>query len=144
MGNFITALNNALRGKCLVFPSDMQIFIPATGLYTYPDLSVVCGKPVIEKIEGFDVLTNPILIVEVLSPSTESRDRKEKRTAYQGIPSLREYLLVAQAAPHITHFLRQSDEWVRADYGSLSASVVLPSIDCVLALSDVYQGVDFG
>jgi Uma2 family endonuclease len=144
-GNVYYVLRKQLGvGRCEAFNSELPIKTPSLPPYRYPDASVVCGKPLIEKIEGFDVLINPTLIVEVLSPSTESRDRKEKRAAYQGIPSLKEYLLVAQAAPHITHLLLQGSEWVRADYGNLNASVVLPSIDCVLALSDVYQGVDFG
>lgn len=144
-GSVYYSLRKQLEGgPCESFNSELPIKTPALPPYRYADASVVCGKPVLEKIEGFDVLTNPILIVEVLSPSSESRDRKEKRAAYQSLPSLMEYLLVAQDAPHVTHYLRQQDSWERSDCGDLKATVSLPSIDCVLALSDVYQGVDFG
>jgi Uma2 family endonuclease len=144
-GNVYYGLRKQLgAGHCEAFNSELPIKTPSQPPYRYPDASVVCGKPVLEKIEGFDVLTNPILIVEVLSPTAESRDRKEKREAYQATPSLMEYLLVAQDAPHITRFLRQPDKWERSDYGDAKASVLLPSIDCVLALSEVYQGVEFG
>ncbi len=84
-----------------------------------------------------------ILCIETLSPSTESRDRGPKRAAYQALPSLMEYLLVAQDAPHVTHYLRQGNDWVRSDYGSLDLSVVLPSIECTLALSELYKDVEF-
>jgi Uma2 family endonuclease len=144
-GSVYYSLRKQLEGgSCESFNSELPIKTPALPPYRYADASVVCGTPVLEKIEGFDVLTNPILIVEVLSPSTESRDRKEKRAAYQSLPSLMEYLLIAQDAPHVTHFLRGEGLWERSDYGDLKATVSLPSIDCVLALSDVYQGVDFG
>ena len=130
-------------GGCQAFNSEVPIKTPSLPPYRYPDASVVCGKPVLEKIEGFDVLINPILIVEVLSRTTESRDRKEKRAAYQSLPSVMEYLLVAQNTPHITHYLREADRWTRSDHGSLNDTIILPSIECVLALSDVYLGVEF-
>jgi len=94
-----------------------------------------------------DALTNPRLIVEVLSPGTASRDRKEKRTAYQALPSVMEYLLIAPDAPHLTHYLRQPqlhpENWTRTDSSDLTSAIVLPSLECVLALSDVYVGVEF-
>ena len=82
--------------------------------------------------------------MEVLSRETEKRDHNEKRLAYQAIPQVMEYLLIAQNSPHITQFLRQSDMWIRSDHGDLNASLSLPSIECVLNLKDVYVGVDFG
>jgi Uma2 family endonuclease len=144
-GNVYYSLRKQLGAvPCEAFNSELPIKTPALPPYRYVDASVVCGKPALEKIEGFDVLTNPTLIVEVLSPTTESRDRKEKRAAHQSLSSLMEYLLVAQDVPHITHYLRQEGSWARSDYGDLKATVLLPSIDCVLALSDAYQGVEFG
>ena len=143
-GNLYYGLRQQVgAGGCQAFNSEVPIKTPSLPPYRYPDASVVCGKPVLEKIEGFDVLINPILIVEVLSRTTESRDRKEKRAAYQLLPSLMEYFLVAQNTPHITHYLREADQWARSDHGSLNDTIILPSIECVLALSDVYLGVEF-
>jgi Uma2 family endonuclease len=143
-GNLYFGLRLQLTGRnCKAFTSEHAIMTPSLPPYRYPDVSVACGKAEFEKIEGTDVLINPILVVEVLSPTTASRDRREKRSAYQSLPSLMEYLLVAQDTPHITRYLREADNWVRSDFGDLNASIILPSIECVLALSDVYQGVEF-
>ena len=144
-GNLYFALRQQVTGRnCEAFTSDLAIKTPALPPYRYPDVSVACGEAAFEKIDGIAVLTNPILIVEVLSPETEKRDRNEKRLAYQATPQLMEYLLIAQNSPHITQFVRQSDIWIRSDYGDLKASITLPSIECVLSLKDVYVGVDFG
>ena len=130
--------------SCEAFTSDLAIKTIALPPYRYPDVSVICGEAQFEKMEGIAVLANPTLIIEVLSSKTEKRDRNEKRLACQAIPSVMEYLLIAQDSPHITHYIRQSDIWRRSDSGDLQASLVLPSIECVLNLKDVYVGVDFG
>jgi Uma2 family endonuclease len=143
-GNVYFSLRQQLGGSsCEPFTSDLPIKTPLLPPYRYPDVSVVCGKAEIESIEGIEALVNPTLIVEVLSPATESRDRHEKRTAYQALPSSKAYLLLSQEAPHLTCFLRQADEWVRSDCGDLNATIELTFIGCVLALSDVYQDVEF-
>lgn len=143
-GNVYFTLRQQLTGKpCEAFTGDLAIKTPTLPPYRYPDVSVACGKAVFEKIEGIDVLTNPSLIVEVLSPGTARRDRKEKRVAYQALHSLMEYLLIAQDAPHLTHYLRQGDTWTRTDSSDLNAVISLLGIECVLALSDVYIGVEF-
>ena len=143
-GNVYFSLRGALTGrKCEAFTSDLAIRTSALPPYRYPDVSVACGEAVFEKIGGIAVLTNPTLIVEVLSPESERQDRKEKRLAYQAIPHCTEYLLIAQDSPHITQFVRQSDTWKRSDYGDLLTSLVLPSVECVLNLRDVYVGVEF-
>jgi len=103
-----------------VFNSEIPVKTPALQPYRYPDASVVCGKAEFENIEGIDTLINPTVIVEVLSPATKRRDRNEKRAAYQALPSLKEYLMLAQDAPHATHFSRQGDKWVRSDYSDLN------------------------
>ena len=125
-----------------VFNSEIPIKTQALPPYRYPDTSVVCGEAAFENVEGIDTLINPTVIVEVLSPSTERRDRNEKRAAYQAIPSLKEYLMIAQDAPHATRS-RQGDKWVRSDYGDLKASIVLGSIQCTLTLSAIYSAVQF-
>ena len=143
-GNVYFTLRQQLAGgPCEAFTGDLSIKTPALPPYRYPDVSVVCGQAVFEKMEGIDVLTNPTLIVEVLSPATARRDRREKRAAYQALPSLMEYLLIAQDAPHLTHYLRQGETWTRTDASDLKAAVVLPSIERALTLSDAYIGVEF-
>jgi Uma2 family endonuclease len=141
----ITTLNNELRGRgCRVYPANIRIKVPAAPPYRYPDLAVVCEKPNYEKIGGIDALTNPILLVEVLSPSTEAYDRGDKFTYYKSIPSFREYLLVAQHRPHITHYVRQEvGKWDYEEINELSSSLHLPTLGCPLALGEVYLDVDF-
>lgn len=129
--------------KCRVFSSDLSIRTPALPPYRYPDISVVCGDPAFDDVEGIAVLINPSLIVEVLSPGTENRDRNEKRIAYQALSALREYLIVAQDAPHITLYTRHGDQWSRADFAELSILIDIPSIGCRLSLAEIYDGIDF-
>ncbi len=138
-------LSQQLEKKaCRTYTGEMQIKTPDLPPYRYPDVSVVCGKPVFEKMEGFDVLTNPILVVEVLSPGTAHLDRQEKREAYQALPSVMEYLIISQDAPHVTQYLRQPDgKWLRNDAGDLTAIIKLPSIGCTLPLREVYDDVEF-
>jgi len=93
---------------------------------------------------GVDGLTNPMLIIEVLSPSTEGYDRGDKFTHYKSIPSFTEYLLVAQHRPHISQFIRQEDNsWLQREFNDLSDIVKLSSLNCELPLSEVYQNVSF-
>ena len=143
-GNVYFALRQLLTGRnCEAFTSDLAVKTSALPPYRYPDISVTCGEATFERIDGIAVLTNPVLIVEVLSRETEQRDRNEKRLAYQAIPQVMECLMIAQNSPHITQFVRQSDMWTRSDYGDLNAFLSLPSIECVLNLKDIYVGVDF-
>jgi Uma2 family endonuclease len=121
----------------------MRVKVQASRLYTYPDISVACGEPQFADDE-FDTLLNPTVIIEVLSPTTESYDRGKKFQHYRRLPSLQEYVLISQESPHIERFLRQpNEEWVLTDADGLEASVELSSIDCVLALADVYRKVNF-
>ncbi len=144
MGSVYASIYAQLRERpCEAFPSDMRVRI-STGLYTYPDISVVCDPPQFDESEYQDTLLNPTLIVEVLSPSTESYDRGRKFQHYRALESLREYVLIAQDSPHIERYLRQpSDEWLLADATGLDARIELSSIGCTLALADVYEKVSF-
>jgi Uma2 family endonuclease len=122
----------------------MQIKVPTAPPYRYADGSVVCGKVEIERFNGNDLLLNPTLIYEVLSPSTEAYDRGDKFTHYKSIPSLREYLLVAQHRPHITHYARRDDGgWSYTELNELECGIQLPSLDIMLKLADVYEEVQF-
>ncbi len=130
------------RGPCQVLPSDMRVHVSAAGLYTYPDVSVVCGPPQLAD-EHSDILLNPSFIAEVLSPSTEGYDRGRKFEQYRAIASLAEYLLVAQDRVHVELFTRQADgRWVLSEASGLEATLELPSIGCRLSLADLYEKVD--
>ena len=140
----LAALYGQLRKRpCQIYPSDMRVRIPATGLYTYPDISVVCGTPEFED-DGLDTLLNPAVIIEVLSSSTEQYDRGKKFQHYRTVTSLEEYILIAQDSIRIEHFARQGEQWILTDAKTLDSVLTLPSIDCTLVLSDVYEKVHFG
>lgn len=142
--NIYLKLSSLLESRnCRAFTGGAPVKTPALPPYRYPDVSVVCGKPVFVNINGIDVLTNPIVIVEVLSPGTEQLDKEEKRAAYQKLPSLKEYLIVAQDAPHITLYRRQSRRWARQDFGDLKATVELTSVKSQVFISDIYTGITF-
>lgn len=137
-------LREQLKKKpCRVYPSDLKLRIEATGLYTYPDLSVVCGEPKLET-ESRDVLLNPVVLIEVLSDSTEAYDRGKKFQHYRTIPSLRHYVLIAQDRHSIECFSRQeSDTWLLSVCYDLASSLELAAIDCRLAAAEVYDKVAF-
>jgi Uma2 family endonuclease len=141
VGNLLAGLHTQLKGRpCRVLPSDMRVHVP-TGLYTYPDVTVTCGAPKLED-EHFDTLLNPTLLIEVLSDSTERYDRGRKTEHYRQIESLQEYLLVSQEEAHIERYLRQSErEWLLTEAIGFEERISLPSIDCVIALRDVYDRV---
>ena len=131
-------------GPCQAFTADLPVKTPTLPPYRYPDATVACGELKFESIRGIDALLNPVLIVEVLSPSSEERDREHKFTAYQALPTFREYLLVAQDKPHVTHYTRQPNgDWTREDVTDVGASLTLSSIGCTLSLNEIYEGVKF-
>ena len=133
-------LGLAIDGSsCQVFNSDMRVHVQATSLYTYPDASVVCGEPVLFQTDN---LVNPILIVEVLSQSTEHHDRTTKFLDYQSIPSLKEYLMVSQQSHTITHCTRLHEEWRIEIVGEERGSILLPSIGVELQFAHIYAGAD--
>ncbi len=143
VGNLVRRLSEALDDRpCEVYPSDMRVRCP-NGLGTYPDVSVACD-PEFEDHHG-DTLLNPVVIVEVLSPSTESCDRGTKFQAYRGLNSLKEYVLVSQEKPFIEHYLRQSEfeQWVLTSIDLPDGQLVLPTLDVSLPVAEVYARVDF-
>ena len=137
--NWSGELRNKLRGRhCIVCSSDARVRTSNTGSYVYPDVSVVCGKPVMHQGSN-DILTNPTVVVEVLSPSTSDHDRGEKFDLYREIPSLIEYVLVHADAVHVDHFARQSDgSWIFREYHGDDSIIALASISCNVRLGDVY------
>lgn len=145
VSNLIRALGNRLAERpCRVYPGDLRILVEATGLYTYPDVSVVCGQPRLVRDRHQDNLLNPQLLVEVLSPSTEAFDRGRKFEHYRTIPSLSEYLLVAQEKPVLEHFLREGGgAWRFSAVQGMDAALILPTLGLDLPLGEVYQRVEF-
>lgn len=143
-GNVLRELSIQLDAEpCLVFPSDQRLKIASTGLYTYPDVTVQCGEPEYEDTRPRSLL-NPLLIVEVLSESTEAYDRGAKFEHYRTLPSLREYVLVASNRRCVERFTRQpdSDDWVLAACTDPEGALALPSIGCRLELARVYHKVE--
>jgi len=124
-----------------VYSSDMRVKISRTGLYTYPDVVVVCDEPRFEDAD-VDTLLNPLILVEVLSPSTADYDRGEKFEHYRTLASLQVYLLVAQERCHVVHYTRQQDNtWLLAETSDIQDCLHLPSIGCDLQLSEAYAKV---
>ena len=140
--NLVGELHGQLKARpCEVYSSDMRIRVSPSGLYTYPDVMVVCGEVQFADDQK-DTLLNPNLIVEVLSDSTRDYDRGRKFQHYRALPSLREYLTIAQDAPHVEHWTRQpEDRWLLTEFSDLSQSVQLTSVSCVLSLTEVYDKV---
>ncbi|HEX6041597.1 Uma2 family endonuclease [Longimicrobium sp.] len=141
-GNVHGELRTRLRGTpCRPFMGDMRVQIGGGRRYTYPDVVVVCGEP--RFMDGaLDTLTNPALIVEVLSPTTEAYDRGEKFQHYRSIESLREYVLIAQDRVLVERFVRGGDFWTLSTIESLDAALELTSVDCSIPLREIYYDVE--
>ncbi|HEX8282283.1 MAG TPA: Uma2 family endonuclease [Pyrinomonadaceae bacterium] len=142
--NVATELALQLRERdCDVLVTDMKVRLQESRKFFYPDVVVLCGAPRFHD-ERKDTITNPDIVVEVLSPSTEAFDRGAKFKAYQTIESLKEYLLVAQERPFIEQFVRsETGKWEYAAAIGLESSLALPSIECKLDLGAVYKRVEF-
>ena len=150
--NISTALHTRLRGsECETYANEMRVSTPTTTSYFYPDVVVVCEEPRFED-DVFDTLLNPIILVEVLSPSTQVYDRREKFTHYRQLPSLQEYVLVSQDKVLVEHYHRQEKQgtapatgkdWIFTDFQALEESLPLTSIHCELPLQEIYERVLF-
>ena len=151
-GNIFGELRTQLRSsRCETYMSDMRVSTPPTTSYFYPDVVVVCEEPRFED-DIFDTLLNPIILVEVLSPSTEAYDRGEKFAHYRQLASLQEYVLVAQDKILVEHYHRQEKQrstsvtpkdWIFTDFQELEESLPLTSIQCELSLREIYERVTF-
>ncbi len=126
---------------CQVYGSDLRVHIPENTLYTYPDISIVCGDPQTSK-EDDDSITTPVVLIEILSPSTKSYDRGEKFRLYQDIPTLKEFILIDSESVDVEVF-RKSDHtfWTPEQHRSLSESLRLMSANFSISLSEIYRGV---
>jgi len=140
--NLAWLLGTQLRDRpCKMHVSDMRVKVRTSRMYTYPDMAVVCGEAQYEDAQG-DTLLNPAVIIEILSPSTEAYDRGDKFGYYRQLPSLREYLLVAQDKVLVEHFVREDGGWLLTEAREPAAEVVLPAIACTLTLAEIYRKVD--
>ena len=141
--NLSGELRNLLKGsECETYANEMRVSTPSTSSYFYPDVVVVCEEPRFED-DVFDTLLNPIILVEVLSPSTEAYDRGEKFIHYRQLPSLQEYILVAQDKICVERFIRQENNWILTDFQNLEELLPLISVQCELPLREIYDRVTF-
>lgn len=142
--NLVTALDNQLRERpCNVYSNDMRVKISGTGLYTYPDVVITCGAERFRD-DRQDVLLNPLVIIEVLSDSTEAYDRGKKFEHYQSMDSLGIYVLAAQQAPRVEQYVRQEGGkfWLYSETHGADAAVGIEAIGCDLRLGDTYAKVE--
>ncbi len=140
--NLTSYLHGAMRGRpCEAYAADMRVLVSATGLYTYPDLVIVCGEPRFADRE-VDTLLNPQVVIEILSPSTEAYDRGKKFGHYRAVPSIRQYVLVSQDEPRIDWYVRQPDgPWLFSSAIDLAGSLAIPSLDIHIPLNEIYDRV---
>lgn len=143
--NVLYQLRNHLAGRpCRVYGPDVAIKVPTAPPFRLPDVSVVCGQRVTELVQGIDLLVNPLLIVEVLSETTEAYDLNKKFVAYQSIESFQEYVVIAQKYAHvILHTKQTSGLWLRRDVIGLESEVHLESLNATLTLREIYENVQF-
>ena len=144
IANMTVAFSLSLAASdCDVVTQDLRVATSPDGLYCYPDLIVVCGQPEFLDAQQ-DTLTNPLIIVEVLSPSTAGYDRGARFEIYRAISSLSDYIIVAQDRVHIEVHSRQPDgRWMLAESGSLDDTIRVPSVLIDLPVSDIYRRVAF-
>ena len=142
-GNVFAACHFGLRGsKCEAFTSDIRVLIAAFGFYTYPDITVTCGATQFAENQT-DTIINPIVVIEVLSPSTKNYDRGQKFQFYRSIPTLKEYVVIEQDFPYIEYHFRQEKTWILTEIKSIEDTLSLQSIDIQIPLRDLYARVDW-
>jgi len=142
IATLIFLLKSALRQQPYsIFVTDQRLWIPDRDQYTYPDVMVTPRPPELQP-DRQDTVMNPILLVEVLSDSTEKYDRGDKFEAYRTIPAFQEYLLIAQTQPHVEQYTKQAEnQWLFTEYHDLSTSFELQSVGVTIALADLYEAV---
>jgi len=144
ISNTSCSLGNQLDDTpCNSVSSDTHLHVSSTKAYRYPDIMVVCGTPQFRQ-DRRDIVTNPIVLIEVLFPSTIAVDTFEKFQEYKKIPTLQEYILIKSDTPFIMRYIRrENDNWLYSDVSGLNTTLDLPSINCTLKLSDVYKTITF-
>lgn len=138
-------LRELLRGRgCFIFSSNLKARVPIYEPYRYPDLTAFCGQGIYETVGRMRMLTNPQMLIEVLSPSTEAFDRGEKFTYYKSIESFSEYLLIATNRPHVTQFIKQNEnEWLQREAVGMDSRFFSPTFNVEISLSEIYLDVEF-
>ena len=144
VANIVAEFRQQLKGKpCRVSASDLRLRVTPGGLYTYPDVMVVCGEPKFVD-DGTDTIMNPKVVIEVLSPSTEQYDRGHKAQQYRTIDSLQELALVSQYGPGVEVFRRHElGTWLLTDFTGFDAICKFESLDCEIPLAAIYKDVKF-
>lgn len=143
ISNLVRLTGSRIGGDCGVYASDLRVHVENFDAFFYPDVLVVCGKPSLFE-NRTDTVTNPILIVEVLSKRTEAFDRGEKMLSYRGLGSLKEYVLISQTRPIVEQFIRKSDgSWEHRATIGLKSSVRFESISVEMKLEEIYQRIEF-
>ncbi len=144
VSNLMRVIGNELLDRpCEVYPSDMRVKVQPSGLYTYPDVTIVCGEPQFEDRHG-DTLLNPLVLFEVISPSTEAYDRGAKSKQYRQLSSLRELVLVASESLHVERYHRSDDgEWRLWESTDRAANLALSSVEIGIPLAEIYRRVEF-
>lgn len=143
--NLVRELGNRLKdSSCDLFSNDLRVKVQEIDKYTYPDIVIVCGDIDLEKESGMETLLNPMVIIEVLSDSTEAYDRGTKFQHYRLIPSLQEYILVSQHSYLVERYVRSEDGgWRYFSYENVEHTMEIESVKCKLMLSDIYYRVEF-
>lgn len=143
--NLSIEIGGRLKGSgCRTYSADMRVKIQRTGLYTYPDFIIVCGRPEFAAGKGLDTLLNPQVVAEILSDTTESYDRGSKFLQYRRLPSLKEYVLISQDRVLVERFVRQPDEtWVLTTFDDPAGDFALTTVPVRVPLADLYRGVEF-
>lgn len=142
--NLSGEVRNQLKGKrCEALSPNMKVRTSTASLFSYPDLTIVCGEPKFHDVKK-DVLTNPQVIFEVLSPSTAEYDRTTKFQRYRmGNETLTDYILVSQDKPFVEHFFKQADgKWLYQSYGAIEDVLKIEIVDCELSLLEIYDRVE--
>ncbi len=141
IGNLFATLHGSLQNPYLVFVTDQRLWIPDRNIATYPDVMVM-AEPLKYQEGRKDTLVNPILIAEILSPSTANYDRIGKFASYRTIPSFQEYLLVSQDRQYVEHFYKEGDRWIFNAYEN-DATISLTSFEMAIAISAIYNRINF-
>jgi Uma2 family endonuclease len=142
--NISGILYRQLRNRhCEAYTADMRVKVSPTGLYTYPDVAIVCGEPLFED-DHLDTLLNPSVIIEILSESTEHYDRGKKFENYRRLASLNDYLLIAQDTVSAEYYTRQKqDQWLFSEYKDMQKIIRMDSVACELLLKEIYEKIEF-
>jgi Uma2 family endonuclease len=139
--NLSVAFGSRLKRPCRPFGADTAIKAPIASGYVYPDASVACDPHFIKHPQGIDILTNPVVIIEVTSATSGIRDHDDKRDAYQTIETLKDYLIIEPDSIFVTQYLRSAEGWKKRIYDNAEDLVALTGADMTLTLGEIYQDV---